>query len=136
VDHQSQEDKQPLLLNHSLSLGDHQPVLQLSPEDHQLVLQLSQGHLQPVLPTVSLWRSQSVILMHPEHLLKHQADQEDLLLGVPLLPGLMAQDPDLQQEDPQLVDQSKLVGLHPLHHKFLKAPFCLWQSSCNKLRQE
>lgn len=136
VDHQLQEDKQPLLLNHKLSLADQQPVLQLSPEDHQPVLQLSLGHLQPVLPTISLWRRQSVILMHQEDLLQHQADQEDLLLGAPLLPGLMAHDPDLQQEDPQLVDLSKLVDLHLLHHKFPKAPFCLWQSSCNKLRHE
>ena len=69
ADHQSQEDKQPLLLSYKLSqedhqpvlqlsLGHHQPVLQLSQEDHQPVLQLSLGHLQPVLPTISLWRRQ------------------------------------------------------------------------------
>lgn len=68
---------------------------------------------------------------------RHQQDQEDLPLGAPLLPELMAHDPD-RMLMPQQEEQLKLVHLHLFHldPAFPQARFYLWQSSCLKLSQE
>lgn len=97
--HQLEEDQQLLLLNLLISPGHRQPVLPISPGHHQLVLLISPGHHQPVLQ------------INPGRLLK---DQEPLLWGAPLLPELMAHDPD-QMLMRQQEDQRKLVHLRLFH---------------------
>jgi hypothetical protein len=120
--HQSQEDQQPLLLN-----------LQICPVRLQQDQQIFPVHLQQDQQICPV-RRQQVLQICP---VRHQQDQEDLPLGAPLLPELMAHDPD-QMWMPHQEEQLKLVHLHLFHldPTFLQAPFYLWQSSCLKLSQE